>query len=423
MGIRLRSLFAGLILTVAHSAWAAGGALSLEELYQRAESRSPRIIEFKEYLDASESDISEAKSGFFPQLTLSGSSRVNQYGANAYNGSVQSPAYAVGVSTWNLFDGRKTTNNVVSREYSRDAARQRLMTAQAELAREVLDSLIEIQRLKTHRAAFDRLLKQSQEISKSIQSQIEVDQGRSSELLSLNTKVLQISVQEADLIRRELELKVRLEKLFGDSDLRRIPVLRLDEVLSIEDIHQVDFNLVPNLAAIRAEAESAKALVKTVSAQNYPSINWVIQKSTQKDILDRDTPIYTAITFSIDLFKGFGITNAERAAASRAGGAQSRYDHAQREFSVQLKGWGAQIKMLQEQVRKLAEIESGSFRLLEVAYRRYEVARATPFELLDSEQSYYSAQVSHANSRAERDQLYARITTESGLHRRVVGPK
>jgi outer membrane protein TolC len=223
------------------------------------------------------------------------------------------------------------------------------------------------------------------------------------------------------LIRREFDHKVRTEKLFGEISIRGVVLPRLEEVLAVQEVPRLDAKLAPNLIAIRAEAESAKAAVKTVSAQNYPSINWVIQKSTQKDVLDRDTPMYTAITFSLDLFKGFGISNAERSAASRASGAQSRYDHAQREFSVQLRSWGAQIGMLDSQVKKLSVIENDAFRLLEVAYRRYELARAAHSELIDAELSYYSARISHANSLAERDQLHLRIITESGLHRQLIG--
>ena len=421
MKYKLGSKWLVILSFTVSSAWAADNTHNFEALYKRAESRSPRILEFTEYLNASEAEILEAKSGYFPQITLTGSSRVNQYGTNAYNGSVPSPAYAVGVSTWNLFDGGKTTNNVAARQFTRDGASQRLELARAELVREVADTLIESKRLVTHREAFDRLHKQSQEVSKAIQSQIDTDQGRRSELFSLNTKLLQISVQESDLIRREFDHKVRTEKLFGEISIRGVVLPRLEEVLAVQEVPRLDAKLAPNLIAIRAEAESAKAAVKTVSAQNYPSINWVIQKSTQKDVLDRDTPMYTAITFSLDLFKGFGISNAERSAASRASGAQSRYDHAQREFSVQLRSWGAQIGMLDSQVKKLSVIENDAFRLLEVAYRRYELARAAHTELIDAELSYYSARISHANSLAERDQLHLRIITESGLHRQLIG--
>ncbi len=405
----------------ASSAWASDNTHNFEALYRRAESRSPRILEFKEYVNASEAEVSEAKAGYLPQITLSGSSRVNQYGTNAYNGSVPAPAYAVGLSTWNLFDGGKTTNNVAARQFTRDAAMQRLEIARAELVREVADTLIESKRLAVHRNAYERLNRQTQELSKAIQSQIEVDQGRRSELFSLNTKLLQISVQEADLTRREFELRVRIEKLFGEISIRDVSLPAFDDILSIDDVSRLDANQAPTLVAIRAEAESAKATIKTVSAQNYPSVNWIIQKSTQKDVLDRDTPIYTAITFSMDLFKGFGISNAERSAASRASGAQSRYDHAHREFYGQLRSWGAQIRMLDSQVKKLSVIENDALRLLEVAYRRYELARAVHSELIDAELSYYSTRVSHANSFAERYQLHSRIITESGLHRRLIG--
>ena len=404
-------------------ALAADNTHNFEALYKRAESRSPRILEFKEYLNASEAEISEAKAGYFPQITLSGSSRVSQYGTNAYNGSVPSPAYAVGLSTWNLFDGGKTTNNVAARRHSRDAASQRLEIARAELVREVADTLIESNRLAKHREAYERLHKQTQEVANAIQRQIEIDLGRRSELFSLNTKLLQISLQESELMRREFDLKARIEKLFGEISVRTVALPQFEEIIAAEEVFRIDASLAPNLIAIRAEADSAKAAVKTVSAQNYPSVNWVIQKSTQKDVLDRDTPIYTAITFSLDLFKGFGISNAERSAAFRAGGAQSRYDHAQREFSVKLRSWGAQIEMLNSQVKKLSVIEADAMRLLEVAYRRYELARAASAELIDAELSYYSARISHANSHSERNQLYSRIITESGLHHRLIGTK
>ncbi len=423
MNYRCASKCLVILCLAASSAWASDNTHNFEALYKRAESRSPRILEFTEYLNASDAEISEAKAGFLPQITLTGSSRVNQYGANAYNGSVPSPAYAVGVSSWNLYDGGKTTNNVAARQFSRDAASQRLELARAELAREVADTLIESKRLALHRDAYERLHKQTQELSKAIQSQIDIDQGRRSELFSLNTKMLQISVQEADLTRREFDLKVRIEKLFGEISIRNIALPVFEDIVVAEEVPRLDTNRVPTLIAIRAEAESAKSAVKTVSAQNYPSINWIVQKSTQKDILDRDTPIYTAITFSLDVFKGFGISNAERSAASRAGGAQSRYDHAHREFLGQLRSWGAQIGMLDSQVKKLSVIENDALRLLEVVYRRYELARAVHSELIDAELSYYSTRVSHANSRAERDQLYTRIITEGGLHRRLIGER
>ena len=394
--------------------------ITFHSVYVSAESRSARIKEFQYYVLVAEADVGEARAGYFPQISLSGSSEVKQYGPNAYNGSVPSPAYALATSSWNLFDGGKTTHTVVSREHGKGAAAARLDGVRAELAREVAELSLDRRRLDQQRRVYTAMHHKVNNIAQAIREQISVDQGRRSELHTLNTKLLQLAIQESEMTRRELEWQARSEKLIGTPRIDgEVFIPALESYVWAGHLQAISRGEPAALEALKQEAESARAAVKAASGQNFPSINWVVQKSTQKDILDRDTPAYTAITFSLDLFKGFGISNAQRSAAARSAAMSSRYDHALREFDNQIKGWLAQIASTQKQVDRLEAIEQDALKLKETAYRRHEYARLTHTELLDAEITYFAAQLAHMNSRFDHLQLRARVLTESGFYRKL----
>ena len=391
--------------------------LTFQSVYASAESRSARIKEFQHYVSVAEADIGEAKAGYFPQIILSGSSEVKQFGSNAYNGSVPSPAYALATSSWNLFDGGKTTHTVTSREHGRNAAAARLDGARAELAREVADLTLDRRRLDQQRKAYAAMQHEVDKIAHAVREQISVDQGRRSELHTLNTKLLQLAIQDSEMTRKEQEWQARAEKLIGQPRIAgEVIIPALEGTIWDKHLDVIRRGEPAALEALKQEAESAKAAVKAASGQNFPSINWVVQKSTQKDILDRDTPAYTAITFSLDLFKGFGITNAQRSTAARSAAMSSRYDHALRDYDNQIKSWLAQVAASQKQVDRLEAIEQDALKIKETAYRRHEFARLTHSELLDAETTYFSAQLAHINSRFDHLQLRARIVTESGFY-------
>ena len=399
-------------LSVSH----AQPALTFQSVYATAESRSARVKEYQHYVTVAEADVGEAKSGYLPQIGLSGSSDVKQFGPNAYNGSVPSPAYALATSSWNLFDGGKTTFTVASREHGKKAAAARLEGVRAELAREVAELTLDRRRLEQQRSVYIATQQNIDKITLSIREQIAVDQGRRSELHTLNTKLLQLAIQESEIARKEQEWLTRADRVLGMPRLAGEVYIPALEGPGWESYFQaiVGVGTPPALEALKQEAESAKAAVRAASGQNLPSINWVIQKSTQKDILDRNTPAYTAITFSFDLFKGFGITNAQRSTAARSAAMSSRYDNSARDYDSQVKNWLAQLEATQKQVGRLALIEQDASKLKETAYRRHEYARINNLELLDAETTLFSAQLAHINSRFDHLQLRARVLTESG---------
>jgi adhesin transport system outer membrane protein len=394
---------------------AAEQSRTLSELFDVAKARSTRVREAKAMSSASQYESREALGALAPQVSVIGSSKVYQYGENAYNGSVAAPAYASISSRFNLYDGAKQRSVVVQKELQNEQSELRTQIVENELFKEVSVALIELSRLTKSDGVIQAATGRIDALIKIIESIIQTDPGRRSELNQLELRRIQVALVQDNLTTKKFEISIAHEKLFGG--MRQMLGSTKDIFRKIDlPVQQLDSTILdmPVVRLAEFDQRIAQQSARQSSALQHPSIDWVVQKSTQKDALDRSTPLYTAIQAQYDLFKGFSISNAERAASERLSGANQRVETVKQESRVSLATSLHLEALLTEQLSHQQRAVSAAEKIREATYRRYEAGRSSLYELLDSESSYMSSQLGQINAEHDLYVLRARLLADTG---------
>jgi len=419
----LLSLFA---LTNALSAWGAEGRLNLNQCLQMAYENNKTLLQMEERINASEYRIEEARSGFFPQLSLNGSytrlGRVPGFDvpgmtidfgtANNYNLvlSLEQPLFTWG-KIRNSYDIAKYGVSLTQEEYRQAQHEIRLNVTSlfysALLAKELIKVREEsIARIEDHLSTV----------------QERYDKGYASEFDLLRVKV-QLANAKPPLVQAKNLFRLTLDNLKNLLGISLSDSLDLEgslrsEPLAVDQAQAEDYAF-ENRSELKLTAEHRKIANKALAlakAGNKPSLfgtaNYqYIRPYYSEDVWKTDWNFTLALSFP--LFDGFLTRSKVKQARSDLKQLDIGEKQIQDLIRLQISQAVSDLELARENILSQQENVGQAEEALRIARVQYEKGLLTNLELMDTEFALTAAETNYLQ--AQSDYLIATAKYEKAI--------
>ncbi len=361
---------------------------SLKDTILFAFNRDPSINQQAAQMGIGQAQIDEAKSGWMPQISLSGNAGHSQ--TTDSSGSLKNSA-AWGLSVSQLvYDFGKTTSAINQSTAQRDSYRYQLMATLSDVAEKTALGYVEVKRYtELSRAARDNItaLENVQRLA-----HLRATAGLSSTSDELQTQT-RIDGMRATLEQYDAALnsvRARLAVLTGMDASRFEPLPAALEVQR-ESLDNIDYTLIPSVMAARSMESSSQYAVERAKSQHMPTLS--LKGGRTRYQSDNRAYWDDQIQLSIDapIYQGGAVTARVRQAEGARAMASSQVDQARfdvlQKASVAMADWAGARGRLAVGIKQIANAE----RTRQVYKNEYTLSKRSINDLLSVEQDVWQA--------------------------------
>ncbi|CAM3927235.1 TolC family protein [Rahnella bruchi] len=350
--------------------------------------------------DAARGDIDQIKGRRLPQVTLSSSSPVTQYGSgNRSQTQKDMSDSSLGISVKTLVtDFGKTGLAIDGAETAARASEKGIEINRNQIMSSIILTVLDIQQYgeqlaisKQHKARMDKLVGMLEQI-------VAQDQGRRSELVQARARELQaltsitrIESSIADSQQKLIRLTGRTSTVPASLDWRALFIVNKSLEQNIKHNPEVEQSTL--------EYESGIKNVEALKRDYLPSVNFVINKSTAKDDLGREDAWSAGVNVEWSLYNGGTTAAAQRSAASRATSSKMKSEQLVRdlEYRFRLLYQQRDMSYLNGTNFKDLAVENGHIR--EMYYEQwFYLNKRSLLDVLGAENEYLNSQISSVNA-------------------------
>lgn len=244
--------------------------LDLAESVLFALNRDPAINEQAAQLGIGEGMVDEAKSAWFPQISLSGMS--GQSRTTDSSGSMNNNAAWGASITQLVYDFGRTNNTIDQQSKQRDSYRFRLMSTLTSVAEKAAIAYIEILR-------YQALVGAAEEGMTALDNVRQLSEFRANAGLNSRSEVLQTETRLAGM-----QATLEQYRAAHDSAVARFSVLTgitahryqpLPDILALEQVplSSIDYTQIPAVMAAKAAEEASRYAVESTKSQHWPTVS------------------------------------------------------------------------------------------------------------------------------------------------------
>lgn len=272
-------------------------------------------------------DLDQTAAAAKPAVGLSSGLGLNQ---SAYDGDTRresrTGSLALSVSA-PLYDGGRLGELVRYRQRMADAGEVSVGSVRERVVRDAVVTALERNRYTVQLVVHDRYVGKMACLVRMMEQVVELDRGRSSELVQARKGLRQAQLAREDALTARRQADTRLQQLVGGlailpwSDagqpLQELPPLAqvVDEIAASPDVRQ-----------LRLQAEAMDAYARASRAETAPQVRWQVGAS-QSRYAHVDTANWNAgLTLNLTLADGGAATAGSNAAAERALAARRQED-------------------------------------------------------------------------------------------------
>jgi adhesin transport system outer membrane protein len=286
-----------------------------------------------------------------------------------------------------------------------------------------LTVLIEFARSRALLLATDRYLARIDQLARMIAELVREDRGRSSELVQVQSRLLQAGIARSALESRLRETEISIVKLAGD-DTDAKALFReasseavigafmvpppLEQQLSRIDRH-------PLILQLLAEEEAQSLLAKSISSGRLPQFNAVAGRTPINPGATTQYLDFAGVTMSLSLYRGGGDLAAERSARERALSTRERREQVERDLVARVRLSYQSSTYQLARAEEHLQLLSVSDRIRKDFYEQWaQLGRRSLFELLSAEGDHHSTHLAWINSIYDSAIAQIRLRTDSG---------
>jgi len=191
-------------------------AAPLPAVVDQVLQRHPDIQSSQALLDATEAQIRQTRSDFYPTFGLNyrqSDARDSQSGVSIDRNTQRGNA----VLRWNLFNGLADSNRLRSAGFNRDAAVADLDDAHERIALEVTEAYAELVRLRQRLELADVLIKEYEALRISVKKRVEAGRVSPADLDQIQSDLLRIRAQQSQLRGQLGGSEYRFRQLTGQA--------------------------------------------------------------------------------------------------------------------------------------------------------------------------------------------------------------
>lgn len=361
---------------------------SLKETILFAFNRDPSINQQAAQMGIGQAQIDEAKSGWMPQISLSGNAGHSQ--TTDSSGSLKNSA-AWGLSVTQLvYDFGKTTSAINQSEALRDSYRYQLMATLSDVAERTALGYVEVKRYtELSNAARENLvaLENVQRLA-----HLRASAGLSSTSDELQTQT-RIDGMRSTLRQYEASLngvRARLAVLTG-MDAAQFEPLPASLAVQQASLDSIDYTLIPSVMAARAMESSSQYAVDRAKSQHMPTLS--LKGGRTRYQSDNRSYWDDQIQLSVDapIYQGGAVSARVRQAQGARTMASTQVDQARfdvlQKASVAVADWAGAQGRLEVGVMQISNAE----RTRQVYKNEYTLSKRSINDLLSVEQDVWQA--------------------------------
>ncbi len=370
-------------------------SLTLGESILFALDRDPAVSRQAAQLGIGQAQIDQARSAWFPQVSLSGST--GHSSTTDSSGSLKNSA-AYGLSLTQLvYDFGKTSSNISQQQSQRESYRYQLMATLTEVAEKTAQTYIEVKRYQALIAAADEGVAALQTVNNMAKLRADAGLSSSSDVLQTQTRIASMRSTVEQYQAALQSAKARLVVLTGVKAAQYQP-LPMKLALEQEPLDNIDYSIIPAVLAAEAMRNSSDYAVDKAKSGHWPTLSLRGGRTRYQSNnnaywddqiqLNVDAPIYQGGAVSAQVEQAQG---ARRIATSQV--EQAKFDVLQK-ASVAMADWsGARGR---EDAGKL-QLDNAR-RAREVYKNEYKLSKRSLNDLLSVEQDVFQAAWAQINA-------------------------
>ncbi|WP_240154529.1 MULTISPECIES: TolC family protein [unclassified Burkholderia] len=381
---------------------------------EAAFDRSPQVQFAYASYQAQLADVDEAKGKRWPQLQLSSRSKSVEFAGPASNAPGQGTAVTANLTT-SVFDWGYLSKTIKSRKQTADAGKEFYDAQRENSAYTVATTMVELAKQRQLIGISQQFVDRMQQLVTMLSQIVEIDRGRASELTQARARLLQALASRDTVAAKARDTELTLRKLIGDLQLHlpsssawNIEPARLERLLSNMNQH-------PQIRQARAEAQAARLLADAVKASSRPAVNWVVSKTTGRDIADRRQPFQTMLTLSWNAFQGGSARAAQQAALARAQASERKVEQARLDLEYAIRAADEDARTLLERSTLYGDLVDETDRVRKAFFDQwYHLGKRTLLDVLQAENDHYGNRVSEITTRFDGYEAVFRELSSAG---------
>lgn len=291
-------------------------ALTLREAILRSFGRSPVIAQASAQAGIGQAQIDEAKSAWFPQISLSGTSGHSKQTDSS--GSLNSSAsYGIALSQL-VYDFGKTNNNIKKQKAVAAAYYYNLLSVMNDVGEKTSLAYLEVKRYRSLCDAVEENIHSLEAVRNMAQLRAEAGLSSSSDVLQADA---QISGMRATLEQYKAQYMTAVSQLAVLTGVRAANLPDYPEELLKQPVQldHISYQNNPQVQAAQSQQNAVKHNIDAVKAQNWPTLS--IQGGRTRYETDSRSYWNDQLQLSVDMpiYQGGAVSSrVEQAEGARA---------------------------------------------------------------------------------------------------------
>ena len=373
----------------------------LRQMVVKALSYSPEMRMSSAEVLAMDYSVDQARGQRWPQVKLGVTSPFTTVGGNTStnnNSHISDTSGSVSVST-PIIDWGRIGSQVDNAEEMAKAARFDQDHTREQLAYNTISELMNLSRYQRSRMVAKAYVDRMQELVTMLSQITQADPGRDSELVQAKAKLMSAQASMDNIEHQVSTSRIKLVRLLGIEPMVPEDISWRDTVIPASTaIASLDRN--PMMMSLQAKVRAVEHEAESIRASSLPQVNWIISKSTARDVNGNESSWYTGVNVEWNAFSGGSERAAQMSARARANAAQQQYEVSYRDLEYQINN---QIQIRDSSFLRADDydrLSSETDRVRQMFYDQwYHLGKRTLLDVLTAENDHFNNQLSAINNR------------------------
>ncbi|CAH0284325.1 Outer membrane efflux protein BepC [Rahnella aquatilis] len=368
-------------------------SLTLQDAILRAFARNPQISEAAAQIRAGKGKLDEAKSAWYPQISLQGTAGKSHQTDSA--GSLCNNASAGVQLSQLLYDFGRTGGSISQQEYLSDAYRYSLYSTMTDVALSTLQAYLSVKRYQALSLAARDNIASLERVRDTARLRADAGLSSQSDVLQAETRIAGMRATVEQYRAQQRSAPAQLTVLTGvvSDNLPDLPQSLLDQKVTLDKIPYENSTLV---RAAQAKQQAAIEEVNQTEAQHWPTLKVQAGRTRYENSGGGGSYWDDQVQLAVDapVYQGGAVSAKVRAAEGQRQAAQAEVEKAK--LDINQKASAAYADMIGGQQRQLAgEEQFGSATHTRSVYQdEYKLSKRSLNDLLSVEQDVFQADTS-----------------------------
>jgi len=368
-------------------------SLTLQDAILRAFARNPQISEAAAQIRVGKGNLDEAKSAWYPQISLQGTAGKSHQTDSA--GSLSNNASAGVQLSQLLYDFGRTGGSISQQEYLSDAYRYSLYSTMTDVALSTLQAYLSVKRYQALSLAARDNIASLERVRDTARLRADAGLSSQSDVLQAETRIAGMRATVEQYRAQQRSAQAQLTVLTGvvSDNLPDLPQSLLDQKVTLDKIPYENSTLV---RAAQAKQQAAIEEVNQTEAQHWPTLKVQAGRTRYENSGGGGSYWDDQVQLAVDapVYQGGAVSAKVRAAEGQRQAAQAEVEKAK--LDINQKASAAYADMIGGQHRQLAgEEQFGSATHTRSVYQdEYKLSKRSLNDLLSVEQDVFQADTS-----------------------------